>query len=148
MTLNCEYRPHVQSMILATDDIGMSILLDPSLALTASVDDYWGSSSDPVGLSACYNHHHKAVHAEIGTTALIRSQGYDVDVMMTAFHSETSIDEYCKVNSGSKDPLYTNGYFGTNVHPYETIFAKGNRNIDSVLLDRLTVWHTKMDDMN
>ncbi len=124
----------------------MGILLDPELALTASVDDFRGSSSDPVGLSACYPGHNKAVHGEIGTTALIRSQGYDVDVMMTSFSSEKDVETYCEGQAGELDDiLFDNKYFGSNVHPYELVFAKTNRGIDNVLVENLTKWHLKQE---
>lgn len=140
-TLNCLPRTHLQSMLLATDEIGMSILLDPALALSASEDDYYGTSQDPVGFSTCLTTMQKAVHAEIGITSLILSQGFEVDVMMTAPHSASSFDEFCDWIGRPDDFLYSGRYLGTNIHPYETIFMKANRDIDPVLLERLTEWH-------
>lgn len=140
-TLNCHPRIHLQSMLLATDDVGMAILLDPEIALSASVDDFYGSRADPVGFTPCFASLKKAVHAEIGITTLIESQGYAVDVVMTAPHSQGSFDEFCAEAGRPDDFLYRDGYMGTNVHPYETMFMKANREIDPVLLDRLTEWH-------
>lgn len=130
-------------MLLATDDVGMSILLDPELALSASVDDFYGSKSDPVGLSPCMTSLKKAVHSEIGITTLIRSQGYEADVVMTAPHSSGSFEQFCQDAGTPDDFLYKDAYLGTNVHPYETIFMKANREIDPTLLSRLTEWHLK-----
>lgn len=128
-------------MLLATDDIGMSILLDPVIALSASVDDFYGSRYDPVGLTPCFTSLKKAVHAEIGITTLVESQGYDVDVVMTAPHSRDTFEKFCNETGKPDDFLYKNGYLGTNVHPYETMFMKANRDIDPMLLQRLTEWH-------
>lgn len=128
-------------MLLATDDIGMSILLDPDLALSASANDFYGSSEDPVGFSSCFTTMKKAVHAEIGITSLIQSQGFEVDVVMTAPHSAPSFDEFCNQAGRPDDFLYRDRYLGTNVHPYETVFMKANREIDPVLLEKLTEWH-------
>lgn len=36
--------------------------------------------------------------------------------------------------------LWDKEYYGTNVHPYETIFLKSNRGIDLVGLERLSEW--------
>ncbi|KAK3389307.1 hypothetical protein B0H63DRAFT_96999 [Podospora didyma] len=144
MTLNCQPRPHVQSMIFATDHVGMAILLDPGLA-TTSVDDEHGKKEDPVGLSGCYNDWHKAVHAEIGTTGLIIRAGYKVDVMMTSLHSEKGAEEYCKAHPESGDLLWNNRYFGGNIHPYETVFMKTNRDVEKPLMASLTAWHLKMN---
>lgn len=128
-------------MLLATDDVGMSILLDPALALSASVDDFYGRKEDPVGFTPCFASLTKAVHAEIGITTLIQSQGYDVDVVMTAPHSQESFERFCMEAGHPDDFLYKNAYLGTNVHPYETMFMKANRDIDPVLLQKLTEWH-------
>lgn len=130
-------------MLLATDDVGMSILLDPGLALSASADDFYGTSLDPVGFSACFTTMKKAVHAEIGITSLILSQGFGVDVMMTAPYSAASFDEFCDRSGRPDDFWYSGRYFGANIHPYETVFMKANRDIDPVLLDRLTEWHLR-----
>lgn len=140
-TLNCHPRIHLQSMLLATDDIGMAVLLDPEIALSASVDDFYGTRLDPVGLTPCFTSLKKAVHAEIGITTLIESQGYKVDVVMTAPHSQRSFERFCEAAGRPDDFLYRGRYLGTNVHPYETMFMKANRDIDPVLLQRLTEWH-------
>lgn len=130
-------------MLLATDDVGMSILLDPDLALSASVDDFYGTSKDPVGFSPCFTTMKKAVHAEIGITSLILSQGFEVEVMMTAPYSAPSFDEFCDRSGWPDDFWYNDRYFGANIHPYETVFMKANRDIEPVLLDRLTEWHLR-----
>lgn len=142
-TLNCHPRIHVQSMLLATDDVGMGILLDEDIALSASVDDFYGTAADPVGLTPCFGSLHKAVHAEIGITTLVQSQGYEVDVLMTAPHTGAggSFEKFCADAGAPDDFLYRGAYLGTNVHPYETVFMKANRDIDPVLLERLTEWH-------
>ncbi len=46
-----------------------------------------------------------------------------------------------RVHSGSSDVLWDKGYFGANIHPYETIFIKTMREIDPVLIDNLSKWH-------
>ncbi len=127
-------------MLFATDDVGMGILLDPTLANSASIDDFWGTKEDPVGFTQCYETLKLAVHAEVGITELIRSQGYEVDTFMTAFRAATPTT-YCEKNGNPDDVLYDKHYYGANVHPYETIFIKANRNIDPTLLEDMTKWH-------
>lgn len=139
-TINCEPAPHLQSMLWATDEVGMSILLDPELAYSVPADDHWGTKDTPVGLSFCHQTMDQAVHTEIGSTRLILSQGYEVDALMTAYASATSPQDYCK-NGQFEDILYDHKYYGSNVHPYETVYIKSNRNIDQVLLDKMTEWH-------
>lgn len=128
-------------MLLATDDVGMGVLLDEQVALSASVDDFYGSRHDPVGLTPCFGSLKKAVHAEIGITTLVRSAGYEVDVVMTAPHTAASFDQFCADAGKPDDFLYRDAYLGTNVHPYETLFMKANRDIDPMLLAKLTEWH-------
>lgn len=145
MTANCNPRGHIQSMIFATDDIGMGILLDRERATTGGVADWYGSADDPVGLSSCYTNHGSAVHSEIGLATLIQNAGYEVDVMMAAFHQDTNTDlqAYCNASGGKGDVLSNGAYFGFNIHPYETIFMKTNRFIDPVAISKLTEWHLK-----
>ncbi|KAH0439388.1 hypothetical protein CcaCcLH18_02865 [Colletotrichum camelliae] len=134
-----------KSMILATDDVGMGILLDPAFALSASQDDEFGSKETPVGLSGCYADWNAAVHAEIGTTGLILKAGYKVDAMMTAAHTVMGgIEAYCEA-TGAGDILFDKEYFGMNIHPYETVFIKANRDVDPWVLDSMTEWHLKMN---
>ncbi|KAM0526559.1 hypothetical protein ACHAPW_002303 [Verticillium nonalfalfae] len=145
MTLNCQPRMHIQSMIMATDKIGMYNLLDPILAASASVADQFGTADDPIGLSGCYPDWNAAVHAEVGTTSLITSAGYEVDALMTALHSERSAEEYCKAHPDSGDLLWDKKYFGGNIHPYETVFAKTNRNVDKEFMAALTEFHLRSE---
>lgn len=86
------------------------------------------------------------VHSEIGISRLIRAQGYEVDVMLTSFRSATSPASYCDIAGTEFDTLQEGGYFGSNIHPYELIFAKANRNIDDNLLEHLTAWHYAMNE--
>ncbi|KAI8280422.1 hypothetical protein K4K56_012236 [Colletotrichum sp. SAR 10_98] len=137
MTANCWPRFHVQSMIWATDSIGIDLLLNPPPSSHAS--DQFGNEKDPVGLAGCYNDWNHAVHAEVGATSIFLNNGYKVDLMMTAFHkSENYIDECDSSQNG--DVLWNGKYFGTNVHPFETIFIKANRDIDPTLIKSLTEW--------
>lgn len=193
LTYQCNPNPHVQSMLLATDQTGMRILLDPELAYSVPLDTKpWGGPELPVGYSICYAGYAEAVsendlppayggrpikhfplhelcvkeptnasascgtqdtdilasikvHAEIGMARLIRSQGYDVDVMLTSVHAATP-DNYCDKKESQIDTLSNGGYFGSNVHPYELIFAKANRGIDEGLLSHLTEWHYAMNE--
>lgn len=130
-------------MIFATDDIGMGILLDPERA-TSSMDDKYGHKGDPVGMSHCYESKKSAIHSEIGTTGLITGAGYQVEALMAASHTAESAQQYCDSHPESDDFWKNNAYFGSNLHPYETIFYKANRHVDGKLVDSMTEWHLKM----
>ncbi|TVY42964.1 hypothetical protein LSUB1_G001271 [Lachnellula subtilissima] len=80
-----------------------------------------------------------AVTAEIGASTLIKAAGYKVDAMMSAYGDMEAYRGVCKgVRMG--DVLYDKKYFGTNVHPFETLFMKSNRGIDPVGLARHSEW--------
>ncbi|RYP85452.1 hypothetical protein DL769_001005 [Monosporascus sp. CRB-8-3] len=139
MTVNCRLQMHVQSMIWATDSIGMELLLYPRR------DESEGDGGRLVALQGCYNEKDVAIGAEVGATAVIQGAGYEVDAMMAAFHGGSSGQDYCEsesgIGAGAGDGLFDSAYFGTNVHPYETVFFKANRGIDPRTLDLLTAWH-------
>lgn len=71
MSYNCHTnRGHVQSMIWATDSIGLSIILTPG------------------GIDECFANMPNAQNGEIRTTQLLRDKGYDVDVFLSVYHSK------------------------------------------------------------
>ena len=139
MTANCSPRFHVQSMIWATDATGMALLLHPPASSPSRADPF-GAANEPVAFSACYDTMASAVHAEIGSTAVIRDAGYAVDVMMQAFHRSPDYAAWCEEEQ-VPDVLWDGTYYGSNVHPYETLFMKANRRIDTNMLAHLTEWH-------
>ena len=139
MTANCWPRFHVQSMIWATDAVGIDLLLNPPPG--SRVEDEFGGADAPVGLAGCYGDWNAAVHAEVGSTEAVREPGYEVDLMMMAFHKSGNYIDECANSEGNGDLLWQGKYFGTNVHPYETIFIKANRDIDPTLIEHLTEWH-------
>ena len=150
MTANCWPSFHVQSMIWATDIIGVSTLLFPPEDAIAELkkSPTWDPESETFsdtlpashpGINACFHTWHTAVASEIGSSALIKAAGYKLDVMMSAYHSSGDYEETCN-NSENGDVLWEKKYYGTNVHPYETIFLKSNRDIDPAGLERLTDW--------
>lgn len=79
---------------------------------------------------------------------LIRSQGYEVAVMLTSFQAY-SPSEYCAQIGdywSGVDQLGPGHYFGSNIHPYEVMFAKANRGIDDGLLNHFTNWHYNISE--
>ncbi|KAJ2906832.1 hypothetical protein MKZ38_010330 [Zalerion maritima] len=146
-SVNCRPRPHVQSMIFATDAEGMAILVDKRKSLQGGLDDNFGKKEDPVAFGACYETMHAAIHAEVGSTSLLRNHGYEVDAMLGALHAYDNIDEYC---AGEKDAghdvYFNNRYYGFNIHPYEVVFFKANRHVDPEMLEHLTRWHLSRTD--
>ncbi|KAM3081471.1 hypothetical protein ACMFMG_004933 [Clarireedia jacksonii] len=100
MTTNCRPIFHVQSMIWATDSIGMETLLFPTNATVEKLPamSYWHVTEPedapeelhPPGINSCFHTHDPAVNAEIRAAALIEAAGYDSDIMVSAFHGVNS----------------------------------------------------------
>lgn len=159
MTFGCQPIPHVQSMIWATDSIGMEILLFPSANLTAPLKSYLLKAlpkvylGDPIskhvasltipGINSCPRNHAHAVALEVYATPLMKTAGYEVDAVMKAYHGIEGYENVCKKGLEKGDVLLPDGYWGTNIHPFDTVFAKTNRKIDPAVLRRLTEWTEK-----
>lgn len=137
MTANCWPQFHVQSMIWATDSVGLGLLLYPPQP--AKIPEGLPENWKEVGINGCFHTWDEAVHAEVFSTQIIRDAGHKVAVMMSAFYSDEKYIDHCD-SGGNGDVLWNGKYFGANVHPYETIFMKTNRDIDPVLIDKLTNW--------
>ncbi|TVY45436.1 hypothetical protein LOCC1_G007214 [Lachnellula occidentalis] len=148
ITMNCKPLPHIQSMIWATDRVGIEVLLFPTetqiKALEASLPPF--PDGEPVrtlekaGINWCPHEYWDAVSVEVHGTPLIQAAGYKVDAMMVAFHKQAEFQASCKDDEAAQDPLYDEQYFGTNLHPFDTVFAKANRGSNAKTLDRLTEW--------
>ena len=133
MTGNCQPIFHVQSMIWATDRTGIELLLHPP------ADPKLPADKQEVGINSCFHTWETAVHAEVYATQIILAAGYETSVMMSAFHAKKTFVQDCD-KGGNGDALWNGKYYGTNVHPYETVFMKSNRDIDPILMTRLTEW--------
>ena len=116
-------------MILATDTTGLAILLNPASQT----------------LTTCPEDHATAVEAEIRITAKIREAGYKVDAMMEEFQAEADFVDTCTGEDRNWDGAYDHGIKGAdmNLHPYEMLFFKANRQISQKLFERLTEWTDK-----
>jgi len=91
---------HIQAMLLATDKIGIDLLLDP------------------LGLDACHSDYNTAVGTEIRLTSLIWHGGYHVTALMNAFNDVDEFEQACTL----PDPMeqYVGGYMPLA----EAVFAK------------------------
>jgi hypothetical protein len=139
-TYNC-WGHHIQSMVLATDIVGLQIILagnatDTTYETDPQWEDQWGNPNSLVGLTGCYNTKYKAVSAEMSVTHLIKKAGYNISVLMTSVTSDPNYDETC-------DDI--NKYNLASVSPYELIFIKARKGwenlMDEQLLEKMTEWH-------
>ncbi|TVY90557.1 hypothetical protein LAWI1_G007118 [Lachnellula willkommii] len=148
ITMNCRPLPHVQSMIWATDRAGIEVLLFPTEAQVKRLKETLPpfSAGEPVptlqhaGINWCPHDYWNAVSVEVHATPLIEAAGYKVDAMMSAFHKQARFEDSCGEPEAGQDPLYDGQYFGTTLHPFDTVFAKANRGTNAKIFARLTEW--------
>ena len=147
MTLACRPNSHVQSMIWALDRISLEILLFPSDELIEKFRDELPPHdfNTPVqeiekpGINSCPHDYWSAVALEVFATPLIRSAGYEVDVLMAAYHSIPDYEEACR-DWLDGDVLYHEHYYGMDLHPFDSVFTKTNRGSDPLVLAKMTEW--------
>jgi hypothetical protein len=139
MNYCCVPKTHVQSMVFATDDVGMKVLVKGNETDTTNLTDSHyraiaaGNPDSFNGLSKCATDKFKAVSAEISLTNLIYRAGYKALVVRTASMASPTFYEDC-LNHTITD---------WDGHPYDTVFVKANENaaFDRKQLDDLTTFH-------
>ncbi|KAL7626242.1 hypothetical protein AAE478_003012 [Parahypoxylon ruwenzoriense] len=134
-TANCLPKFHIHSMIWATDSIGMELLLNTPQGLARHGGD------QRVALGGCYRDKVEALYGVVQATTAIKEAGYQVDALMAVFHESKDYGEDCAKDS-LEDILWDNKhYYGTSIHPYETLFVTVNHDTDPITIARLTEWH-------
>lgn len=123
--------PHVQTMFCATDKIGMSIGIKSGVFSHKMKDKF----------DCIYD-------GEVKFSTEILKAGYNIACMLQYFKN---VDFRNPVTNWhiTTDHCLKNNYYGMNIHVYETIFLKGNRNIDDYAHHTYMVWHSnhkQLDD--
>jgi hypothetical protein len=136
ITINCHtngynmaYRmpvtPHVQSMLLCTDRVGLNII-------------YPNIINNNHDLSLLET----VILKEIGASLAILRAGYNITAILKPFQVDYQIIANCYVNAynGAKgDPWWNNAYFGRSLDPFEVIFFKTNRGVTEDVLEQATI---------
>lgn len=114
------YAPHIQSMLLVTDKIGLNIGITHNIF-------------DGINISKDLTKEKFVIIKEIGYSAIILENGYNINCILPKYKDKNYLDiETHNLNNNNGyggDPFYNNGYFGKTIDPYEAIFIKTNRNI-------------------
>ena len=99
--------PHVQSYVVAMDQVGLSLL-----------------KSDPAVLQ-CYHKLHDAIwYAELGSSAAVLGAGYNIDSLMLRYQGVNWRDTSHWQCNGGLNPYAEWMYDGINLSPFEVIFVK------------------------
>ena len=141
MTINCvDVRPrHIQSMVLATDQVGLDILLgrDRESLISAS-NDTSSMTYTNTGIDACPQNMDEAVNIEVSLTPLIQSHNYTVRAMMAEYWSKQDYEIDCTngdINAAK------GAYEGGDLGVFETLFIKTRWGVEADQTERLTRWY-------
>jgi hypothetical protein len=116
--------PHVQSMLMATDKIGLSIGLNNNIF----------KQHEPI-----MDKYTIIITKEIDFSTHIINAGYNIACMLHVYKNIDFRDKTKYKVDG--DLLYNQAYFDMSVHPLEMIFFKTNRQIAELTLQRYTSWY-------
>jgi SAM-dependent methyltransferase len=123
---------HVQSYLLCTDRIGLQIGLETEIF---SQQKSYAVKKDVID------------QCEIRYSQEILKKGYQINCLLTGY--QPLLNDYGRSeypygsfkNPDGCDPLYSQGYFGINPHPYEVMFFKSNRNVSPEILTKYVQFH-------
>ena len=140
MTINCvNVRPrHIQSMILATDRVGMNILLGLNASEATEISSISNTTHSNIGIDACPTTMDEAVNIEVSLTPLIQSYNYTVRAMMAEYWSQKSYELECTngdINAAK------GAYEGGDLGVFETMFIKTRWAVEADQTERLTGWY-------
>jgi hypothetical protein len=132
-------RAHVQGQCFATDRVGLDI------GITEGIFEEQVRVKDK---------HEVIQQKEIGYSRKIIENGYNISCLLVAFgwmdfrKQKKDFEKYLPTNCGevNDDPSGDKKYFGTDIHPYECLFIKGNRGMDNKVVDNLKKWHNLNED--
>lgn len=115
-TINyCKGKPHVQSMMMCMDHRGLAILREEDIFMA---EDRHIPKDDLID------------YYEIGTSTAIIDAGYNIDCLLSPYQNRDWRKEnqsfFPKVPDNF-DHWGESQYFGSTVHPFDTIFIKTNR---------------------
>ena len=144
MTVNCARKFHVQSMIFGTDKEGLESMVNDGTFDCADTL-FPGAVAQEVDMASKIMSHGWEVNAWMVSRPFTPTR-VGADLGKTALHGDPSYDERQRCGEyGNDDPTFNNWYFGFNLHPYETIFHKANRDANPRMLEKFTEWHSRMN---
>ncbi len=133
-TISCYIAPHVQSYLLVTDIIGLSLLMRPE------------NGSD---IFACRGKLWQvSVYSEVATSIRIMKNGYLIDSIQTKYQG---VDFSQKENTnctGGISPYFDRAVDGLTLDPYELVFVKFNYKRYKEAADRATVYQKWIQHLN
>ncbi len=116
-TISCIPTPHVQSYFLATDFVGLTIMLKPG--------SHGASGSE--GIFGCYGMKGDVSYkSEVASSNRILESGYMIDSVLTKYQKVNFNEQRNRLCNQHRNPYLDNNLEGTQLEPYEVIFVKYN----------------------
>lgn len=114
-TISCLPAPHVQSYILVTDFIGLTILLKPGS----------GGASQAPGIFGCYPiKNHVSLNSEVPSSNRILQSGYMIDSLLTKYQEINFNERHNQLCNHHRNPYLNENFDGISIDPYEVVFIK------------------------
>ncbi len=115
---------YVQSMLLATDEVGLHIGVQEGIFSPNIIDE---------------THTSIVINKEVRYSNMILKHNFNINCTMKLFHNLNFLQEkdtICKLwKLKHYDVNHPYGYIGTSLDPYDVVFLKTNRNIDNYRLE-------------
>jgi hypothetical protein len=129
------YLPHVQSMLLVTDAIGLEIGIKGDIFNENDMMmDNFEANVGSDGRIVNKQKEEFVIRKEIGYSAKILESGYNINCILSKYKDKNYRDsENHDINNNNGyngDPFYNHSYFEDTIDPYEAIFIKTNRGIE------------------
>lgn len=131
-SINKTPQPHVQSMLMAFDYRGLRLLMKENIFF---------EQDKPIGKRSLILKH------EVGSSQFLLSRGYNIDCVLVAYQGKDWRSKklnFFPVSPQHYDLWGENRYFGRNIHPFESIFVKTNRDFGKSgheTLEQITQWY-------
>ena len=133
-TINCEKKPHVQSYLLVTDQIGLGILTDTKSGVLSCKTDY----TDAV------------MNGEIGASQIILAANYQIASLQIKYQGvDFRKKEYVNCNNRVSPIFVDHSVNGITHDPYELVFVKYKgtpASFDSDLERRAHIYQLWLDE--
>ena len=132
LPLSCSAPPHVQSMVFATDTVGMELLFLPK-----------ENRSPPIfAVRNSRNYDDTIKELEIGLSEVMREAGFGVRaISMSELAMEIHSQRDANNGKGLHGDLhFEQMYFGHNINPLDSLFWKTNRGYASTVTRQYDQW--------
>ncbi len=132
-TINCEQMPHVQSYLMVTDEVGLSILI-----------------SNTSEIFRCHLNYHDAVwNGEMAASQMLLRANYQIASLQSKYQGVDFRKPENRACNGGGSPIYEDGAIDhINHDPFELIFVKfkGNPPFDTIIEKRALVYQKWLEE--